>query len=113
MGIFFIPIKEGLDILSPILIEGFPVQFIPAYNELVREAVENAATLKYRDVEARVVSAEYLAAIALQTGRAKDRERVIRLLDEADIDRTVLSRILDSFGLTDRLTKLERQFYEE
>lgn len=129
LDIFFIPIKEGLDLLSPIydycsergfgtkdeaiLIEGFPVQFIPAYNDLVHEAVENASTLKYRDVEARVVTAEYLAAIALQTGRAKDRERVIRLLDEADIDRTVLSRILDSFGLTDRLTKLERQFYEE
>jgi hypothetical protein len=29
-----------------ILIEGFPVQFIPAYNDLVREAVENAAILK-------------------------------------------------------------------
>ena len=129
LDIFFIPIKEGLDLLSPIydycsergfgikdeaiLIEGFPVQFIPADNDLVHEAVENAATLKYRDVEARVVTAEYLAAIALQTGRAKDGERVIRLLDEADIDRTVLGRILDSFGLTDRLAKLERQFYEE
>ena len=129
LDIFFIPIKGGLDLLSPIydycgergfgnkdeaiLIEGFPVQFIPAYNDLVHEAVENASTLQYRDVEARVVTAEYLAAIALQTGRAKDRERVIRLLDEADIDRTVLNRILDSFGLTERLTKLEQQFYEE
>jgi hypothetical protein len=129
LDIFFIPIKGGLDLRSPIydycgergfgnkdkaiLIEGFPVQFIPAYNDLVHEAVENASTLQYRDVEARVVTAEYLAAIALQTGRAKDRERVIRLLDEADIDRTVLNRILDSFGLTERLTKLEQQFYEE
>jgi len=129
LDIFFIPLEEGLDVLSPIydycsehgfsfqdeaiLIEGFPVQFIPTYNELVREAVDNAATLKYRDVEARVVSAEYLTAIALQTGRAKDRERVIRLLDEADIDRTILNRILESFGLVDRFKKLEQQFYEE
>ena len=45
------------------------------------------ATLKYRGVEAKVVKAEYLAAIALQTGRAKDRERVIRILEEAEIDR--------------------------
>jgi hypothetical protein len=56
LDIFFIPAKEGLDVLEPIydfakergfstqaesiLIEGFPVQFIPAYNNLVREAVE-------------------------------------------------------------------------
>ena len=41
------------------IIEGFPVQFIPAYNDLVREAVEKAATLTYRGVEAKVVKAEY------------------------------------------------------
>jgi hypothetical protein len=129
LDIFFIPAKEGLDVLAPIyeyakergfstqaesiLIEGFPVQFIPAYNDLVREAVENASTLKYRDVEAKVVTAEYLAAIALQTGRAKDRERVIRLLEEADIDRTVFDRILESFGLAEKFKKLERQLHEE
>jgi len=129
LDIFFIPAKEGLDALAPIydyagergfnaqaesiLIEGFPVQFIPAYNDLVREAVENAATLKYRDVEAKVVTAEYLAAIALQTGRAKDRERLVRLLDEGVIDRAVLGRILASFGLADKFKKLEKQFHEE
>ena len=80
-----------------LVIEGFPVQFIPAYNDLVREAVEKAATLKYRETEARVVTAEYLAAIALQTGRAKDRERAIGLLAEAVIDRAVLDRILGIF----------------
>jgi hypothetical protein len=89
------------------------VIFIPAYNELVREAVENAATLQYRKVEAKVVTAEYSTAIALQTGRAKDRERVIRLLDEAVIDRTVLGGILESFGLAGKFKKLEKQFHEE
>jgi hypothetical protein len=129
LDIFFIPAKEGLDVLAPIydyarergfgtqaesiLVEGFPVQFIPAYNDLVRQAVERAATLKYRDVEAKVVTAEYLVAISLQTGRAKDRERVIRLLEEAVIDRAVLGRILESFGLADKLKKLEKQFHEE
>jgi hypothetical protein len=129
LDIFFIPVKEGLDVLAPIydfakvrgydaqaesiLIEGFPVQFIPAYNDLVREAVENAATLKYRETEAKVVTAEYLAAIALQTGRAKDKERVIRLMDAAVIDRTVLGRILGSFGLADKFDKFEKQFHGE
>jgi hypothetical protein len=129
LDIFFIPASEGLDVLATIyeytrergfsakaeaiLIEGFPVQFIPAYNDLVREAVENAATLKYRDVEARVVTAEYLAAIALQTGRAKDRERLVRLLEDAVIDRAVLGRILDYFGLTDKFKKFEKPIDEK
>ena len=128
LDIFFIPAKEGLDVLAPIydyakkrgfksqaetiLIEGFPVQFIPAYNDLVREAVENAATLRYRDIEAKVLKVEYLVAVALQTGRAKDKERVIRLLDEAVIDRAILRRILKSFELTDTFRKFERQFHE-
>jgi len=128
LDVFFIPVKEGLDELAPIyeyaeehgfkthaeaiLIEGFPVQFIPAYNDLVREAVEKAVTLIYRDVEAKVISAEYLAAIALQTGRAKDRERLSRLLEEAVIDRSVLNGILDSFGLTEKFKKFERAIHE-
>ena len=123
LDIFFIPAREGLDELSPVyefasvrgyreeaealLIEGFPVQFIPAYNDLVREAVADPATLKYHDVEAKVVKAEYLAAIALQTGRAKDRERVARLLDGGAVNRSLLAKILEKHGLVEKLKKIE------
>jgi hypothetical protein len=123
LDIFFLPVKEGLDELAPVyefargrgypeqaealMIEGFPVQFIPAYNELVQDAVAKAATLRYRGVEAKVVKAEYLVAIALQTGRAKDHERVVRLLESEAVDRAVLSEILMKYGLVDRLNKLE------
>ena len=129
LDIFFIPAKAGLDELAPIyeyarkqgygteaeaiVIEGFPVQFIPADNDLVREAVANAATLRYRDVEARVVTAEYLVAIALQTGRSKDRERAVRLLEGAPVDRAILGRIVEKHGLTDRLKRLEGVFHEK
>jgi hypothetical protein len=123
LDVFFLPIKEGLEELAPIyefargrgyaeeaealVIEGFPVQFIPAYNDLVREAVADAAILRYRGVEAKVVKAEYLVAIALQTGRAKERERVVRLLDSDAVDRTKLAGILEEFGLTERLKKIK------
>lgn len=129
LDVFFLPVKEGLDELAPIyefahsrayaeqaealLIEGFPVQFIPAYNALVREAVTRATTLKYRHTEAKVVKAEYLTAIALQTGRAKDRERVVRLLEEAAIDRAVLDKILEEHGLAEKLRRIEKGFREE
>ncbi|MBC7360784.1 MAG: hypothetical protein H5U06_00630 [Candidatus Aminicenantes bacterium] len=123
LDIFFIPVKEGLDELAPIydfarkrgyveeaeaiIIEGFPVQFIPAYNDLVREAVAEAATVKYHNIEVKLVRAEYLTAIALQTGRAKDRERALRLLESDAVDRNVLVRILEKYGLLDKLKKLE------
>lgn len=123
LDIFFLPVREGLDELAPIyefargrgypeqaealMIEGFPVQFIPAYNDLVREAVTKATTLRYQSVEAQVVRAEYLVAIALQTGRAKDGERVARLLESGSVDRAALSGILKRYGLIDRLDKLE------
>ncbi len=94
---------------EPVLTYDLHVFFIPAYNGLVREAVAEASTLKYRDTEAKIVKAEYLAAIALQTGRAKDRERVIRLLEDADIDRELLARIVGLHGLGDRLKELEEK----
>lgn len=118
LDIFFIPAEEGLDVLAPIyayaekagtiaqgetlLIEGIPVQFIPVYNDLIREAVDNAATLRYRDTEAKVVTAEYLAAIALQTGRPKDRERVARILEASVVDGASLTRILETHGLEEK-----------
>lgn len=129
LDIFFIPIREGLDELAPIyefargrgyieqaealFIEGFPVQFIPAYNDLVREALADPATLTYRGVKAKVVKAEYLAAIALQTGRAKDRDRVLRLLEEGVVDRAVLARILEKYGLVDKLRKIEGRNHDK
>jgi hypothetical protein len=41
-----------------------------------------------------VLRVEHLAAIAAQTGRAKDRERVRLFLDEADMDQGLLQAIL-------------------
>jgi hypothetical protein len=58
-----------------VLIEGVPVQFLPAYNALLEEALREARETLYEAVSTRVVRAEHLIAICLQTGRDKDRER--------------------------------------
>ena len=49
-------------------IEGVPVQFLPAYNALLEEALQEAREVPYEDVQARVLRAEHLAAICVQTG---------------------------------------------
>ena len=85
-------------------IEGIPVQFLPAYNALLEEALSEAAALFYEDVPTRVLRAEHLLAICLQTGRAKDRDRVRLLREQADLDAPYLQGILTRHNLTDKWT---------
>src|SRR5205823_1876681 len=45
-----------------VMIEGVPVQFLPAYNTLVEEALNEAQEIMYEDVPARVLRSEHLLA---------------------------------------------------
>jgi hypothetical protein len=85
-----------------IIVEGVPVQFLPVYNALLEEALEQAVDVPYEDLTTRVFSAEHLVAVAVQTRRGKDRARVQIFLDANAIDRSRLSDILTRFGLEDR-----------
>ena len=82
-----------------VLIEGVPVQFLPAYNELLEEALQEARDTQYEGTTTRVLRAEHLAAICLQTGRDKDRERVRLLREQAALDHRYLAGILARHGL--------------
>lgn len=85
-----------------VIVDSVPVQFIPAYNELVEEAVKECRTVKYKNVGVKVVKLEYLMAIMLQTYRPKDRERLVLVLDEAKLDNALLDDILSRHGLLAR-----------
>jgi hypothetical protein len=85
--------------MEHILIHGVPVQFLPAYNELVDEAVEQARTIEYDGVPVRVVRPEHLVALAIQTGGRKRRERAELLLESGEVDEAELDRVLSRFGL--------------
>lgn len=75
-------------------IEGIPVQFLPAYNPLLEEALAEARETFYENTPTRVLRAEHLAAIAVQTGRDQDRLRVRLLLEQASLDREYLAAVL-------------------
>lgn len=96
-----------------IVIEGIPVQFIPAYNKLVEEALNEAAEVKYKETETRIVRAEHLMAIMLQTYRPKDRERMLLILEEIQIDMLYLESILERHGLQEKWHKFTRRYNEE
>jgi hypothetical protein len=80
-------------------IEGVPVQFLPAHNDLLMEALSEAREVFYEETPTRVLRAEHLAAIAIQTGRDKDRERVRLLREQADLDKEYLANLLSRHGL--------------
>ena len=87
-----------------VIVENIPVQLLPAYNELVAEAVISSVDKILGQVTARVCRPEHLMAILAQTGRAKDRARLEMFLEEAEFDRALLEELIDRFGLRERWT---------
>jgi hypothetical protein len=85
-----------------VVIEGVPVQFLPAYNALLEEALREARELPYQGTSTRVLRVEHLIAICLQTGRAKDRERVRLFQDQASVEQGYLADILRRHQLEGR-----------
>ena len=82
-----------------ILIHGVPVQFLPAYTQLVEEAVRQARGLTYEGVPVRVVGPEHLVGLAIQAGGARRRERAHLLLESGAVDSVVLRDVLTRHGL--------------
>jgi hypothetical protein len=82
-----------------VTIEGVPVQFLPVYNRLLEEALREAQDTIYEETPARVLRAEHLVAICLETGRDKDRERVRIFREQAELDMAYLSAVLQRHGL--------------
>jgi hypothetical protein len=80
-------------------IEGVPVQFLPAYNALLEEALHEARDTMYEGTPTRVLRAEYLVAICVQTGRDKDRQRARLLYEQATLDLDYLANVLTRLGL--------------
>lgn len=93
-----------------IMIAGWPVQFLPPGTPLVEEALKEAVVRDVDGIPARVFTAEHLAAIALQTGRGKDKARLLQFIEAGALDVTRFQVILTQHGLVDSWRTFERQF---
>ena len=93
-----------------IVIEGWPVQFLPVYNPLTAEALEQAADVEFGATPTRVINAEYLAAIMLDTGRPKDHARLLHFLESDVLDTAVLEDIVERHGLHGKWENFRRRF---
>src|SRR6266700_5163279 len=81
-----------------LLVKDFPVQFLAA-SGLTEEAVRNAKRIDYEGVPAKVLSPEYIIAIAASVGRHKDFARIEQMLDQVKIDKPLLDDILHRYKL--------------
>jgi hypothetical protein len=103
--------NEGYQTIKEhVIIDKIPVQFIPAYSDLVKEAVLEAVEKQYDDVTINVISPEYLIAIMLDTNRPKDRERILMMLEEAEISEDRLLEVLKKHELLPSYTEFKKKY---
>ena len=93
-----------------IVVAGWPVQFLPSDTPLAMEALEQAVEKNVADTPARVFTAEHLAAMALQTGRAKDKARLLQFVEARVLDSARFQDIVVRHRLTAAWRRFEQQF---
>jgi hypothetical protein len=93
-----------------VIIAGWPVQFLPAGTPLLREALATAVEKNVEGTPVRVFTSEHIVAIALETGRAKDKARVLQFIEANAVDLGGVREILTRRGLSGQWEKFERQF---
>lgn len=87
-----------------IVIEGWPVQFLPVASSLDEECLRDAAEIEIGAApgfKARVMKSEHVVAKALSVGRLKDLTRVEAFLDQQAVDIAALKTVIDRHGLAD------------
>ena len=124
-----VPSPDRLDVLAPIYafcrargyhedgesvrVGAWPVQFVPVFSPLTRDALDTAETTDFEGVPLRVVGAVHLAVIALSVGRAKDLARVLALLESGAVTREAIGRLAAEHGLSEAWERFGRRFLDD
>jgi len=88
--------------MEAIVVGRWPVQFIPVFDALTTDAVQNAEMDNLDGQQIRVVSAAYLGVIALSVGRLKDHLRVLLLLEAGAVTSEQIADLAANYSLTTR-----------
>ena len=96
-----------------VVLGGWPVQFLPSTGPLVDEALAQAVAHDVEGTSTRVFSAEHLAAIALQTGRAKDKARLLQFVESKALNVSRFHDIVLRHGMAAAWARFERQFLSD
>jgi len=96
-----------------IVIGGWPVQFLPPGDALDEEALAQAVETDVDGTKTRVVTAEHLVAIALRTGRRKDKLRIGQFIESGALDAKRLQEVLQRHGLLAKWERFMQQYRQE
>ena len=96
-----------------IRVGAWPVQFMPVFSLLTREAMENAEIADFDGVPLRVLRADYLAVIALSVRRGKDYARILTLLESLSVTREQIAQLASKHGLSQAWQQFEARFSDE
>ena len=102
--------RGGMEQDEYVVIKEWPVQFLTPGNALQEEGVKQAVSTNVEGVPTRVISAEHLVAIALETGRAKDHTRILQFVEQDAVDREKLKDIVERHGLSTMWSQFEQRF---
>ncbi len=88
-----------------VVVEGWPVQFLPVADDLDAEGLAKAVEVEIAagggrpPIRVRTLRAEHVVATALRVGRPKDRIRIAQFLAEDEVDLAMLREVLDRHRL--------------
>ena len=106
----FLQFRGGTVEGEHIVIDGWPVQFLPAADALDQEALAEAVETEVEGVKTWVMPAEHLAAIALRTGRPKHQNPVLQFLEHISLDEARLQGILQRHGLSGKWARFQHKY---
>jgi hypothetical protein len=97
-----------------IIIGGWPVQFLPPTGPLVEEGLSQSVQVELGESgqSFRVFTPDYLAAIALETGRAKDKARLLQFLESGVLDERRFRDIVSRHDLDSKWKAFETAFLQ-
>jgi len=120
---------DSLDVLKPIYdfcsargytsdretirVGEWPVQFIPVVSPLTEEAVREAETGEIEGIPFKVVGADFLATIALSTGRPKDFTRILVLLESGAVSSEEITELAGRYRLQSKWKRFKERFFDE
>jgi hypothetical protein len=91
----------------------WPLQLIPVFSPLTREAMASADAVDYEGVPLRVVRADYLAVIALEVGRPKDMARILALLESGSVTPAAVAALASRHGLEEAWERFRTRFLND
>lgn len=96
-----------------LVVAGWPLQFLPAEGPLLAEALADARETEVEGAPVRIFTAEHLAALALELGRAKDKLRLQQFAESGVLDGAQFPALLIRHGLVEKWQRFEAQYLRE